>query len=67
MSVTVLQGNVSFDSVGIREVHRLTVFQYRYIGELQHYCTVRKYLTTIGAAHVISVVLVDGTFYLITA
>jgi len=38
---TILQGNVSFNSVGIRDVHRLTVYQYRYIGELHRYsaCT----------------------------
>lgn len=35
-SVTILQGNVSFGPNGIREVHRLQVYQYRYKGELQN-------------------------------
>ena len=36
ISVTILQGNVSFGPNGIREVHRLQVYQYRYKGELQN-------------------------------
>ena len=36
ISVTILQGNVSFGPNGIREVNRLQVYQYRYKCELQN-------------------------------
>jgi len=34
--VFILQGNVSFGAAGIRQANRETVYQYRYIGELQY-------------------------------
>jgi len=36
VSLAILQGNISFGPNGIREVHRLQVYQYRYKGELQN-------------------------------
>ena len=34
----ILQGNVSFSAAGIRQAERETVYQYRYVGELQEFC-----------------------------